>query len=416
MQQSSASTCKNEMVNLVMVTTDYRVKDDYKSTLESVFNGLVVNRDFKSSKSNLVDEVNQLVANKTNNMIRKALDGPIDPNTKLIILNAFSFEGDWVHPFPKSLIIQRPFYGIDQITLSSSKSSQSSFQTTSPSLMASSVRNLTSDRFPFMTTSLRTNYAEIKEKDMKIIQLDYLGNASMIILLPNQRDSLLNLVRNLTVQEIDSYIESRLTQSDIDIEIPKFTFEVQYDLMERLENLRLSILRADYTGIAERIQVEEATVDKIDKDDTFIGSVDVGAEGGDGKNESNLNNKEKSKNSLDSNASSDDSLRHRNGNDDAIRSTGNGSSHSNTSDKKDLSRTLVQDRGHLSLTSAIHKSVIKVDEKGTKAAAFTGFGFHPLSTISGQAQFIADHPFLFFIRDRSKRVNIFTGAVNKLTG
>ncbi|XP_053205314.1 uncharacterized protein LOC128389708 [Panonychus citri] len=443
----------NEIVNLVMVTSDYRIKDDYKSTLESSFDGLVVNRDFKSSKSNLVDEVNQLVANKTNNMIKKALDGPIDPNTKLLILNALSFEGNWVHPFPKSLIIRRPFFGVDIVSSSSSSSTTTMkptflsstilkanlSSTSSLSLIGSSVKNVTSDRVPFMTTSLRTNFAEINEKDMKIIQLDYFGNASMFILLPNQRDSLRHLVRNLTVQEIDSYIGGRLTQSDIDIEIPKFTFEVQYDLMERLEDLRLSIRRADYTGIAERFQEGGTKVDNNDGNESIgsgghgvVSASDADAEGGDNESSKNKKNKKSKNDSKDNKSKSDivDSLKRRGGggasggesrssNDNIRISKGSNSSRSrssNSSNKKELSRAQVRDQGHLSLSSAIHKSIIKVDEKGTKAAAFTGFGFHPLSTVSGQAQFIADHPFLFFIRDKSKGVNIFTGAVNKLTG
>ena len=228
---------------------------------------------------------------------------------------------------------------------------------------------------------------------MKIIQLDYFGNASMFILLPNQRDSLLHLVRNLTVQEIDSYIGGRLTQSDIDIEIPKFTFEVQYDLMERLEDLRLSIRRADYTGIAERFQEEGARVDNNDGNESIgsgghgvVGERYADAEGGDSESSKNIKSKKSKNYNKDIKSKSDivDSLKGRgegrgSSNNNIRISNNNGRSRSsNSSNKKELSRAQVRDQGHLSLTSAIHKSIIKVDEKGTKAAAFTGFGFHPL--------------------------------------
>ncbi|XP_074597065.1 iripin-2-like [Brevipalpus obovatus] len=289
---------KLEMANLALISKEYKLRDEYRSNVETFLKAKIVNEDFASNSTLIVDYVNQFVAFNTDRLIDKALDGPVDPTTKLLIINTVAFNGEWARRFAKSMIISRNF-----------------FDSTN-----------TSSKIQFMTQTTRTNYGEIPEKDMSILELEYLGDASMYIFLPNRVDGMDALIRNLTIDEINSYIQNRLTTDDVDVEIPKFEFKAQYDLVGQLRLLGLSTLftsGANFSGITEP---------------------------------------------------------------NGIR-----------------------------LTGAIHKAMIKVSEKGTKAAAFTGFEFHPLSIMFGQKQFIADHPFLFFIRDKSNGINIFSGAVHRLT-
>ena len=52
-----------------------------------------------------------------------------------------------------------------------------------------------------------------------------------------------------------------------------------------------------------------------------------------------------------------------------------------------------------------------VDEKGTEAAAATGVEMRPMIIAAPQTVFIADHPFLFIIRDRNSGALLFAGRV-----
>jgi serpin B len=56
---------------------------------------------------------------------------------------------------------------------------------------------------------------------------------------------------------------------------------------------------------------------------------------------------------------------------------------------------------------ALHKACVDVDEAGTEAAAATVVSF----TRGGPASFIADHPFLFLIRDNKTGIILFLGRV-----
>ena len=65
--------------------------------------------------------------------------------------------------------------------------------------------------------------------------------------------------------------------------------------------------------------------------------------------------------------------------------------------------------GRLRIRDVIHKAFIKVDEKGTEAAAATVVSMEE----SEIQEFVADHPFLFLIRDNLTGSILFLGRLVK---
>jgi serpin B len=69
----------------------------------------------------------------------------------------------------------------------------------------------------------------------------------------------------------------------------------------------------------------------------------------------------------------------------------------------------------LSISRVFHKAFVKVDEKGTEAAAATavvGVKGHAMVVPPPALEFKADHPFLFFLRDVSTNMILFMGRVS----
>ncbi|KAL7169033.1 hypothetical protein ACSBR2_034125 [Camellia fascicularis] len=67
--------------------------------------------------------------------------------------------------------------------------------------------------------------------------------------------------------------------------------------------------------------------------------------------------------------------------------------------------------GGLYLSKVFHKSCIEVNEEGTEAAASTADIIRFFSKRIPTPRFVADHPFMFMIREETSGTVLFTGAV-----
>ena len=71
--------------------------------------------------------------------------------------------------------------------------------------------------------------------------------------------------------------------------------------------------------------------------------------------------------------------------------------------------------GHLYLGFVQHEAFIKVNEEGTEAAAATGAGMSGPSAPPPVINFIANHSFLFIIRDVETGTVLFMGRITNPT-
>lgn len=67
---------------------------------------------------------------------------------------------------------------------------------------------------------------------------------------------------------------------------------------------------------------------------------------------------------------------------------------------------------NLFVSEVLHKAVVDVNEEGTEAAAATSVGIM-LMSMPMQHNFVADHPFLFFIKDKASKIILFMGKVDQ---
>lgn len=79
-------------------------------------------------------------------------------------------------------------------------------------------------------------------------------------------------------------------------------------------------------------------------------------------------------------------------------------------DKADFS--LFNDTASLKIDNVFHQAVIEIDEKGTVAAAATGITVVPVMA-SYNVEFIANHPFIFIIRDKRTNTFLFMGQLTE---
>ena len=64
----------------------------------------------------------------------------------------------------------------------------------------------------------------------------------------------------------------------------------------------------------------------------------------------------------------------------------------------------------LAVSEVVHKAFVDVNEEGTEAAAATGaIGTVECGYIGKPFSFVADHPFLFFIKHKPSKTVLFAG-------
>ena len=66
----------------------------------------------------------------------------------------------------------------------------------------------------------------------------------------------------------------------------------------------------------------------------------------------------------------------------------------------------------LSISAILHKAFVEVDEKGTEAAAATAV-LKTADSLPKYRKFMADHPFVFLIRDNATGSVLFMGRMTQ---
>ncbi|HEX3125855.1 MAG TPA: serpin family protein, partial [Thermoanaerobaculia bacterium] len=247
--------------------------------------------------------INQWVEDRTERRIQDLIPaGVIDPDTRLVLVNAIYFLGTWMEPFEERATHPAPFH-----------------------VAPSETKNV--------PTMHRTNTFPIAQaKGVTALELPYKGSRlSMLLLVPNQVDGLAALESTLDAQRLDA-ITGTMRYESVALALPKFevcpaeSISLRTDLKTLGMPTAFDSNHADFTGIA------------------------------------------------------------------------------NPPDPAD----------RLFISEVFHKGFVRVDEKGTEAAAATAvvMMFRAGGAPKEPLQIKVDRPFLFLIRDRKSGLVLFLGRVS----
>jgi serpin B len=195
-----------------------RVKSNYRSDLKEVDFSITAERE--STRK----DINAWVENKTNHKIRNIL-GPadLDMYTRLVLVNAIYFYGEWATPFEKGLTMPDDFVTVDGMKT----------------------------KTPFMNKVGSFRYYE--DSTLKALEIPYKDNtASMVILLPDKIDGIQELVSAL---DYDYFMEidAALSPVKVSLSIPKFKTEYRIGLGNTLAEMGMPLAfsqdHADFSGM-----------------------------------------------------------------------------------------------------------------------------------------------------------------------
>ncbi|KFQ55849.1 Serpin B6, partial [Pelecanus crispus] len=189
--------------------------------------------DFRHAWEDSRKQINSWVAERTDGKIQNLLaEGILDSLTRLVLVNAIYFKGNWEKQFNKEQTAEMPFH----INKKETKPVQMMFKM---------------DKF---------NMTYIGDFQTKILELPYVGNElSMIILLPDAiqdgSTGLESLERELTYEKLIDWINPDMMDcTEVRVSLPRFKLEEDYDLKPLLSSMGMpdafDLEKADFSGIS----------------------------------------------------------------------------------------------------------------------------------------------------------------------
>lgn len=185
--------------------------------------------DFATQPETERKTINAWVEEKTHDNITDLLPtGSVSAMTRLILVNAIYFKGDWLHAFDPEQTAEAPFW-------------------TAPNR---------SVPVPLMRQSgKRFNYGE--NDSFQTLELPYQGrDISMLLILPRQRDGLGPIEESLDAGQFNTCFDG-MTRREVNVFLPRFKIESTFPSMKNtLSELGLTdafdAQRADFSGISDQ--------------------------------------------------------------------------------------------------------------------------------------------------------------------
>lgn len=196
------------LVNSIYIHKNYKLKQRFLDVATRRLYAEVKPSDF-SWPDRLTETINRDVNAKTNGNIRNLIPiGSIAPTARLIVVNTLYFRERWKYQFDAGKLT--PFW----------------------------TNNRYSVAIPFMHVTETFKYGELSGMDARALKLPYVTpGVSFVIVLPNRRDGLPSLQRQLVNFDL-SAIDGQLIEQKVIVQIPKFRFDFQIELRNVLEQVR----------------------------------------------------------------------------------------------------------------------------------------------------------------------------------
>ncbi|XP_070796849.1 leukocyte elastase inhibitor-like isoform X2 [Pituophis catenifer annectens] len=221
------------LVNQLFGETSYDFLASFIESTQRFYHAGLEKLNFRQASEDSRRHINAWVEEKTSGKIQDLLvPGIIDSLTKLVLVNAIYFKGNWANKFNKDHTEEKPFW----VNKNERKIVQMMFR------------------------KGEYNMTHISAYRISILEIPYIDNdLSMIILLPDEIEDnstgLEKLEREITYEKLMDWINpEKMFPRKIDLSFPKFKLEEKYDLKPVLRSMGMTDAfdegKADFSGMS----------------------------------------------------------------------------------------------------------------------------------------------------------------------
>jgi len=213
-----------EIANSLWPHKSYPILEEYIGLVKKYYGVKITPLDYAADTEAARRIINEWVEEKTKDKIKDMIGpGVLDALTRLVLVNAIYFKGNWADQFEEELTKDAPFHPLSGESI----------------------------EVPMMKQQETFGYAE--HEDLQILQMPYAGDEmSMLVLLPKNMDGLANLQSVLSKENLEKWIKS-IRKKEVLVFLPKFKVTSQFRLDEALASMGMtdafSPEKADLSGI-----------------------------------------------------------------------------------------------------------------------------------------------------------------------
>ncbi|XP_063379472.1 antichymotrypsin-2-like [Cydia fagiglandana] len=212
----------------------YPLSDGFKKDSVDVVHAGTQEVDF-SKNTEAANTINSWVESQTNNKIHDLIQpSDLSALTRLVLVNAIYFKGEWHYAFNKTNTIKDAnFYLSDGTTKKTN----------------------------LMYQEGQFNYGEVPELNCTVLQMFYKGdNFSMVVVLPNEKNGLLQVAKNLQLKPNYDKVIGSLSRQKVKVYLPPITIETTTDLSDILKKLGVTkIFDTKDSGLSGLLKTPENT-------------------------------------------------------------------------------------------------------------------------------------------------------------
>ncbi|MDH5405343.1 MAG: serpin family protein [Candidatus Aminicenantes bacterium] len=212
------------VANSLWPQKDYPFLKEYLALIKECYGVLITPVDYKTAHEAASKLINEWVEEKTKNKIRDLIQpGVLDALTRLVLVNAIYFKGNWASQFKEKQTENAPFRLLSRETI----------------------------QVPTMSQKQKFGYAE--DQSLQILELPYIGDdISMLVLLPKQVNGLSEIEKNLTVENLRKWT-AHLSEQEVMVFLPKFKMTSEFRLDKALISMGMSeafdMNKANFAGM-----------------------------------------------------------------------------------------------------------------------------------------------------------------------
>lgn len=201
---TSGEPLQLNIANSIWAQDGFPFQDSYISLLDTFYNGGLRLMDFVGAPEEARETINSWIEDETEDKIQDMIPpGTLGSDTRMVLVNAIYFKGSWLHAFVEGATEDDTFTLLDGSTVT----------------------------VPMMFLHERLSY--LRGENFQAVVLPYAGgDMAMLVLLPDEGQ--FEAVQSTLDGDQFAMLSATLSAQEMDLYMPRFTFETALDLTESL--------------------------------------------------------------------------------------------------------------------------------------------------------------------------------------